>query len=189
MPKTKAAKSKKSVIVVSGPPASGSTSVAKEVAKRLGFRFFIPGKIQKRLGKSKKETKASIEAWKTKEGSSKRFHENLDKMQTEMAKEGNVVICGKLSIHFLKDLSDCKVWLDVPLEMRAKRAAERDGSPLEEAKEEVREKEQLERDEWKRIYGFDYFYQKDIADFVLDSSGLTLEQTVNKILEFVKSKN
>jgi cytidylate kinase len=58
--------SKKLVIVVSGPPASGSTSVAKEVAKRLGFRFFIPGKLQKKLGESKLESKAAIEAWKTK---------------------------------------------------------------------------------------------------------------------------
>jgi cytidylate kinase len=180
--------SKKLVIVVSGPPASGSTSVAKEVAKRLGFRFFIPGKLQKKLGESKLESKAAIEAWKTKEGSSEKFHKNLDNMQIEVAKEGNVVICGKLSIHFLKDLSDRKVWLDVPLDIRAKRAAERDGSSLDEAKERIKEREDTERREWKRIYGWDYFYQKDIADLVLDSSDMTLEETVDKVLEFIESK-
>ena len=58
----------------------------------------------------------------------------------------------------------------------------------EEAKKEIEERENIERAEWKRIYGFDYFYQKEIADLVLDSSGLTLEQTVDKILEFVKSR-
>ena len=34
-------------------------------------------------------------------------------------------------------------------------------------------------------FGFDYFYQKDIADLVIDSSNLTLEQTVEKILDFI----
>jgi cytidylate kinase len=109
-------------------------------------------------------------------------------MQIEVAKEGNVVICGKLSIHFLKDLSDRKVWLDVPLDIRAKRAAERDGSSLDEAKERIKEREDTERREWKRIYGWDYFYQKDIADLVLDSSDMTLEETVDKVLEFIESK-
>lgn len=183
-----AKKTKKTVVVVSGPPASGSTSVAKEVAKRLGMRFFIPGKLQKQLGESKLESEACIEAWKTKEGSSEKFHKNLDEMQTDIAKEGNVVLCGKLSIHFVKDLSDCKVWLDVPLDIRAKRAAERDNMPVEDAKRQIKEREDIERKEWKRIYGWDYFYQKDIADLVLDSSELTLEETVDKILEFIESK-
>lgn len=180
--------SKKTVVVVSGPPGAGSTSVAKEIAKRLGFRFFIPGKLQKKLGESKLESKAAIEAWKTKEGSSEKFHKNLDEMQTDIAKEGKVVLCGKLSIHFVKDLSDCKVWLDVPLDARAKRAAERDNMPLEDAKRQLKEREDIERKEWKRIYGWDYFYQKDIADLVLDSSDMTLEETVEKILEFIESK-
>jgi cytidylate kinase len=183
-----ARESKKTVVVVSGPPASGSTSVAKEIAKRLGFRFFIPGKLQKKLGESKLESKAAIEAWKTKEGISEKFHKNLDEMQTDIAKEGNVVLCGKLSIHFVKDLSNCKVWLDVPLDVRAKRAAERDNMPVNEAKRQIKERENIERREWKKIYGWDYFYQKDIADLVLDSSEMTLKETVDEILEFIESK-
>ena len=84
--------------------------------------------------------------------------------------------------------ADLKVWLDVPLEVRAKRSAGRDGIPYKEALEAVGQREQTERKEWKRIYGFDYFEQKNQADLVLDSSGLTVEQTVKKILEFLKKK-
>jgi len=179
---------KKTVIVVAGPPGAGSTSVAKELAKRLNLRYFILGKIHKKISKSKEESEAALIAWKTKKGRSKKFHEELDKLQIKEAKKGNVVICGKLSIHFLKDLADFKIWLDVPLRIRAKRAAERDRTTISKAMKEIRERQQIERKEWKHIYGFDYFYQKRIADLVFDSSNLTLKQTVNKILKFIKSK-
>ena len=176
------------VIVVSGPPGSGSTSVAKELAKRLHFSYFVPGRLHKKLGKSKKESEAALEGWHTKKGISRKTHEERDRLQLKKAKKGNIVICGKLSIHFLKDVSDCKIWLDVPLNARAKRTAERDRISVKEAMEQIRKRQAIERKEWKKIYGFDYFYQEKIADFVIDSSGLTLKQTVERILKFIRSK-
>ena len=141
------------------------------------------------MGKSKEESEAALKGWKTRRGASKKFHEELDKLQMREARKGNVVICGKLSIHFLRELSDYKVWLDVPLEVRARRTAERDGVSVKKAMEEISERQQIERREWKRMYGFDYFYQKRIADFVFDSSELKLKQTVDRILKFIKSKS
>lgn len=178
---------KTTVIVVSGPPGSGSTSVAKEVAKKLGYRLLVPGYQQKALVDTKEENKAALESWSTEVGANKDTHVDRDNMQVEEAKKGNIVLCGKLSIHFLKDLSDCKVWLDVPLEVRAKRTAKRDGVSVDDAMRQVEERENIERERWKEMYGFDYFYQKDVADLVIDSSELTLEQTVKQILDFINS--
>lgn len=187
MPK-KDKKTKKDIIVVSGLPGSGSTSVARELAKRLRLRYFVPGKLHKKLGKPKKESEAALEVWRTKKGRSKKTHEERDKLQIKEAKKRHIVICGKLSIHFLRGLSDHKIWLDAPLKVRAKRTAKRDGISVKKSTKEISERQRIERREWKRIYGFDYFYQKKIADLVIDSSKLTLKQTVNKILKFIKSK-
>ncbi|MGC8812706.1 MAG: cytidylate kinase family protein, partial [Candidatus Aenigmatarchaeota archaeon] len=121
-------------------------------------------------------------------GRSKNLHEALDKNQIEEAKKGNIVIGGKLSIYFLKDIADFKIWVDAPLEVRAKRTAERDKIPFEEALKQISEREEMERKKWKEIYGFDYFDLKNEADFVLNNSNLTLEEAVNKILKFIKSK-
>ena len=181
-------KTKKSVIVVSGPPGSGSTSVAKELAKRLHLRLMVLGKLHKGLVKEKRESIAALQSWSTKKGISKKTHVDRDRMQVREAKKGNVVICGKLSVHFLKDLSEYKIWLDVPLEERARRSAKRDRITVKDAMKQIRKRQNIERKEWKRIYGFDYFYQKRIADFVIGSSGMTLEKTVRSITDFIKSR-
>jgi len=184
----KARAKEKIVVAISGPPAVGSTSVAKAVAKRLGLPMLVVGKLQKRLVRTKNESRAALLSWRTKYGSSRRTHTARDMMQVERAKRGNVVICSKLAIHFLKDITPYKVWLTAPLAVRAGRAAQRDGTDVKETFKEISERERIERREWKRIYGFDYFYQRKIADLVVNSSNLTLKQTVDKIVRFVKSK-
>jgi cytidylate kinase len=184
----KARAKEKIVVAISGPPAVGSTSVAKAVAKRLGLPLLVVGRLQKKLVSTKNESRAALLSWRTKYGSSKRTHTERDMMQVERAKKGNVVICSKLAIHFLKDITPYKVWLNAPLRVRAKRAAERDGTNVKETLKEIGERERIERREWKRIYGFDYFYQRKIADLVVDSSDLTLKQTVDRIVKFVKPK-
>lgn len=178
---------KKLVIVISGPPGAGTTSVGKEIAKKLKLSFLSPGKTYKSFLKEK-EAKAALEFWKTEFGRSKELHKALDKYQIKEAKKGNIVIGGKLSIYFLKDIADFKIWLEAPLEVRARRTAQRDKIPFEEALKQISEREEIERKKWKEIYGFDYFDLKKDADLVLDTSNLTLEETIKKVLDFIKTK-
>ncbi|MEM5798299.1 MAG: cytidylate kinase family protein [Candidatus Aenigmatarchaeota archaeon] len=171
------------VIAISGPPGAGSTTLANEVAKQLGLKTFSPGFIQKGLVAGKNQSEASIKAWQTRRCKSKTFHKHLDKEQIELAKRGGIVICGKLSVHFLKDIADLTVWLDVPLSVRARRTAKRDGISYAKAYESIKRRQEIERAEWQRMYGFDYFKQKYEADLVLDTSGMTARQAAKKIID------
>lgn len=174
------------MIAISGPPGSGSTTIARELARRLDIEYFSPGFIQKGFAKGKNQSEASIKVWKTNFGKSVNFHKGLDELQIERARKGNVVICGKLSIYMLRDLTNHKIWLEASLDERARRSAERDGLPVSEVEKIISEREKIERGEWKKIYGIDYFDQRKIANLVVDSSSLTVEQTVKKILDFMK---
>lgn len=179
----------KNVIVVSGPPGAGSSTIAKVLARKLKLRYLSIGKIQKSFGISEKEGKSSLEVWRKRYGRTKEFHlKKLDEPQIKEAEKGNVVINGKLSIHFLKDMTNKKIWIDVPLEIRAERSAQRDKISVVQAVKEIKEREAIERREFKRLYSFDYFDQKKDADLVIDSSNLTVTQTASKILYFIRRK-
>jgi cytidylate kinase len=183
-----AARRRRLVVAISGPPAVGTTSVARLVAKRLKLPLFVVGRLQKSLVRTRNESRAALLSWKTAEGQSSRTHTARDKLQVERAKRGDVVICSKLAVHFLKDITPYKVWLTSPLSVRAKRAAQRDHTDVKETYKEIRDRQSIERREWKRMYGFDYFDQKKIADIVIDSSKLTLKKTADMIVKFVAAK-
>lgn len=176
------------VIAISGPPGSGTTTIGKKLAKKLKLDFFSPGLYFKKLSKERNESKAALKLLKTRFGSGEELHKHIDELQIKMAEKGNIVVEGTLSIHFLKDVSNCKIWLDTPLEIRAKRTSKRDKLPWKKLMQDIREREGIERKLWKKVYGFDYFDQKNQADLVLDTSYMSVGRTVNKILEFIKQK-
>ena len=176
------------VIAISGPPGSGTTTIGKYVAEKLNLKFFSPGLYFKKLSREKNQSKAAMKLLKTRFGSSEALHKHIDELQVKMAEKGNIVVEGTLSIHFLKNITNLKIWLDTPLEIRAKRTSKRDRIPWKRLMNEILERERIERKVWKKTYGFDYFDQKNEADLVLDTSHMTVEKTVRKVLQFVKEK-
>ena len=155
------------------------------MAKKLKLKYFSAGEIFKKHSK-KKESKAVLEVWNN-FGKDKKFHKNkIDKVQIRKARKGNIVICSKLSIFMLKYLATYKIWIHAPLKIRAARTAKRDKIQFKEALREIRKRQKIERTSWKKMYGFDYFDQRKLADMVIDSSKLTVNQTVNKILKCMR---
>jgi len=172
-------------IVISGPPGSGSTKTALKLAKKLGLKCFSTGDLFKSYSKERKNR--ALDVW-NEYGKIRKFHQDLDEYQRKKAKKGNIVICGKLSIFLLKDLADFKIWVESPLKVRAKRIAKREGISMVKAIDQIKKREQIERTTWKRVYDFDYFDQKNLADLVIDSSENSVEEVVEKILNSMKSK-
>ena len=174
------------VIAISGLPGAGSSTISKLLAERLGLKYFSPGEYFKSHSKELSESKKALDVFKSGKGMDKKFHESIDELQMKLAREGNIVICGKLSIWVLKDVADYKIWLDCSLEERVKRTAERDGLSVEEARKILEERERLEVEEWKKDYGIDYREQRKMADVVIDTTTLSKEEVYKRIMEFIK---
>src|SRR5438067_18809 len=112
------------VIAFSGLPGTGSSTAGQLLAERLELEFFSVGKYNKShaeqfSGKSvDKETEKSLVMWKTKEGSSVKFHTESDEIAKQKARDGNVVVEAKLGIRMLKGLCDFSVWIKAPVDVR-----------------------------------------------------------------------
>jgi cytidylate kinase len=172
-------------VVISGPPGSGSTKTALALAKKLGLKCFSTGDLFKSYSKQRKNR--ALDIW-GKYGIKREFHHDLDEYQKKKAKKGNIVVCGKLSIFILKDLADFKIWIEAPLKIRARRIAKRDDISVIRAMDQIKKREDIERKTWKRIYDFDYFDQRQLADLVIDTSEKSVEQIVKEILESMRKK-
>lgn len=177
------------VIAMSGQPGCGSTTVAKLLAKRLKISFFSAGDFFKSHSSGNDSSKRAIDFWKTRWGSSKSFHNELDKAVVEKARKGNVVCDAKLSIHFLKGLADLKVRLKADMKTRARRYAKKDRVDISKARKYLLEKEKLENDNFLRIYGFSPDDQERDADLIIDTSGKSPEETAELIIAQIASSH
>ncbi|MBI4014505.1 MAG: cytidylate kinase family protein [Candidatus Aenigmarchaeota archaeon] len=175
------------VIVISGQSGCGSTTAARLLAKALKLRFFSAGEYYKTFGEGK-STERAVGFWKTEKGSSPRFHNALDEMVAKEATKGNVVCDAKLGVHFLKSVADFKIWLKASDSVRAERYAKRDSISVGEAEKLVKAKDRLERENFKRIYGFDSFSQEKEADLVVDVSKKTPEDVVSEIMKAIAGR-
>jgi len=182
------------VVAISGMAGCGSSTTGELLAKKLKLDFFSVGRYNKDeakkyiKNKNENETKRAVDFWKQDEKFLNSFHKKTDEMQVRLAKKGNVVIEGKLAIHFLKDIADYKIWLWAPMMVRAEHIQMRDKITFEEALKNLEEKEQLERENWIKMYGFDYFEQKEEADITIDTSNKTPEEIVDFIIKKFKLK-
>ncbi|MBS3085290.1 cytidylate kinase family protein [Candidatus Pacearchaeota archaeon] len=168
--------------VISGLTSCGSSTIGKLLADKLALKYFSIGKEFKKRGEGAGETDKNINFTKTKEAKDKNFHDYLDNLQVELAKKGGIVIDSKLGIHFLKDIADKCIWITASFETRAKRIAKREAWNIEKARKKLKEKEELEINLFKAVYGIDYREQEKKADFVINTEEKIPEEVVNEIM-------
>ncbi|MCA9485287.1 MAG: (d)CMP kinase [Nanoarchaeota archaeon] len=202
----------KKVIAISGLPCSGSTTTAKLLSKKLSLNFFTIGQVWKDISRgnvkekfyysifrelcdkndllipefnAENDSHGASFLWGTDFGKSKEFNNALDELQLNLAKEGNIVIEGKLSLHIVPE-AEKKIWLKADIDKRAKRASQRDGIHPTEAERLLSDRIKSQEEGWQKVYGFNYLDLEQKADIVIDTSNLTPEQVVEKILEELK---
>lgn len=175
------------IITLSGKAGSGKTTIGREVAKRLGYKFYsmgdLRGEIAQRRGITIDELNkiGEKEDWTDKEVDD--YQEKLGK------KEDNFVVDGWTSFHFIPH--SVKIFLDVDLDLAAERIFknqrpdEKKANSVEEVKKTISNRMKESNERYKKYYSID-IYDLSNYDVVIDSTGMSVEEEIDAVLDYIK---
>lgn len=168
------------VLTVSGLPGSGTSTACKLLQQRLGFRWVNTGQLFRELAK---EHGMDLNQFGKYAQEHHEIDEELDRRQLELAKQGEIILEGRLSGQVLKrgKAAGVAVWVDAPEEVRLARVSNRDGMTVEEARQFTLTRERLEKQRYLEIYGID-LGDFSVYDLVLDSSKLSPEAIADLVI-------
>jgi cytidylate kinase len=153
-------------ITISGLPGSGTTTVAKLLSTELSMELISAGEMFRQIANEKE---LQLEQFNKLAENNDDFDRQIDEKQGEEAmKRGNVIVEGRLSGFFVPD-ADLKIWLQAPVEVRARRIAGRERIAYEEALSAMKNREQSENKRYEKYYGIN-LDELFIYDLIIDSS-------------------
>jgi len=168
-------------ITISGPPGSGTSTVAGIVASKLGFKLISAGEIFRQLARNRGY---SLEEFSRIAEEDEEIDMFIDHTQKKLAeKEENVVVEGRLSGWMVEKA--LKIMIVADEETRYKRIAKRENKPLEQIRVETKKREEYERERYKKYYGIDIDNWK-IYHLVINSAYFEAEGIAEIILKAVE---
>lgn len=139
-------------ITVSGPPGSGTTSLARYLAGKYDLALISAGEVFRQLAQEHEMDLAAFGEYAKSDPSVDRM---IDERQKEIGESsGSIVVEGRLS-GWMVGNADLKIWLNASLDCRARRIAGRDGLGEEAARERTRERQQCEAARYQAYYTID----------------------------------
>lgn len=174
-------------------------SGGKSVADILGAKLGIPVYDKELLTKAAKDNGFSEIVFENSDEKKRNFFlsfnngfgdDEVFKMQShtirDIASKGSAIIVGRCANYILRDLDCClNVFLTSPMEVRAKRAMEREGIAEDKVRDYILKKEESRKD-YYNYYTFGNWGVASTYDLCVDSSLLGIEKTADFIISFAK---
>lgn len=169
-------------ITISGPPGSGTTTVAKIVSERLNLKLISAGEVFRQLAAQRGMT---IEEFSKYAEQNPEIDTLIDKTQKELAEaEKDAVIEGRLSGWMIKD-ADLKVWIFADAEIRYSRIAKREKKDIAVVRHETRLREEAEKRRYQKFYSIDIDNWR-IYDLIVNSGRFDAETIAEIIITAAK---
>ncbi len=168
-------------LTISGGVSTGKNTLLNNLKPNLeplGWKFTSGGQLLRDFTKEYVQPLASL--------ADTDFHNKLDERTKRLlTKEGNYVIEAWLAGFMARDLKDTlRVLLVCNSDaLRVDRVANRDRISVEDAKKFIKEREEINFKEWKRIYGDFNFFDSKYYHLVIDTYSSGPLETVGKVLD------
>jgi len=141
------------LITVSGPPGSGKSTNAVQLADALGLGHVSGGDIFREMAAERDMTPVEFNEFAEEDP---QIDRDLDRRLREIAVErDDVVLESRLAGWLAADHADFRFWFDAPLSVRAERIAERESKPVDRARTETERREASERKRYEEYYNID----------------------------------
>jgi len=156
------------LITLSGLPGSGTSTVARSVATRLGLDHLDGGTVFRTMASERGVTLAEFARIAEADDAIDRA---LDDRLVERARDGDVLLESRLAgwLATRAALRALRIWIHCDEVERARRVGGRDGHGVDDALAVNQEREASERARYQDFYGID-LQDLSIYDLVIDST-------------------
>ncbi|MEZ5138007.1 MAG: cytidylate kinase family protein [Acidimicrobiales bacterium] len=156
------------LITLSGLPGSGTSTVARSAATRLGLAHLDGGTVFRSLAS---EHGLSLAEFARLAEADESIDRSLDDRLLERAREGRVLLESRLAgwLATRDGLDALRVWIACDDRERARRVAGREGHELDAALAANADREASERQRYQDYYGID-LTDLTVYDLVIDST-------------------
>jgi cytidylate kinase len=172
------------LVTVSGPAGSGKSTLAAALADRLGYDHVSGGDIFRDIAAERDLTPLELNRQAEEDDAIDR---DLDRRLRQTARdEDDLVLESRLAGWMAGEHADFKMWLNAPLEVRARRISEREDKAVDRAREETRARAESEASRYHDYYGID-IEDLSIYDLVLNTSRLDPNGVVGALRAVVEA--
>ncbi len=175
------------IITISGKPGSGKSIIAELLGKKFNYKHYSIGDLRGKIAMEKGMTIDELnELGKGEFWTDKDVDDELGKVGKQ---EDNLVIDTWIGFYFIPN--SIKIFLEIDPKVGAERIfkKQRPDEPKKKTIEEVEEmlKKRVEDSDarYKKYYKIN-FLDKSNYDLIIDTTNLSVEQVLDKILNFIK---
>lgn len=190
------------LIVIGGPGGSGSSTIAKMIARHYGLHYVYGGKFMRDYAEQYgyEHIKDFLKSSKYDQNI-----EEIDKVVDEKLLRSSqwhdVLIDSKVFAGIATNMQvpcTVKIWLDAKLDKRVRRTLNKQGKiPLnknlskysivyKDTKKKLKERFETDAERYGDLYDIDYKHPEKYNDIVLDTSALNEGQTLSEIIKRIE---
>lgn len=171
-------------ITIFGLAGTGTSSVGKALAEKLGYKFKSSGNI---FREQAKEKGLSIYEYDELVRSDVKYDIELDNLVGKFGEDNNNFIFeSRLAWFFIPDSIKIKLICDE--EVTFERISDRENISIEEAKEKTIKRAKTLEERYAKVYPHIKYPPKDeVFDLIIDNTNMSVEEEVEKVINFIKN--